>query len=382
LSHCHAELDSHADTCGINNTAYVLEYTGKVAEVAGFSKALQTMQDIPIVKAALAYDDSLTGETTILIINQALYFGDQLSHVLLNQNQMRMNGLIVGDCPKHLSRGRSTHSIYTENNELNIPLQLNGVISYFEVCKPTRNEIETCNHINLTSEHIEWEPYSPHFANQENMLANHNTNKIMAITSINVEHDEIYDKLLHFEQHTNRNLSANTMIKKRLFVEEKELSRKWAVGNKVAEDTIKATTQSFIRSSLHLIKRRFKTKNVTLRYNHIGCRFTSATFFSAKPSLLKKTCGQLFMTEFGFGKIVPMKLKSEAGFALQELLQAVGIHAQIHTDGMKEMTLGTLKQVCNEAGIKMTNTEKGSPWQNRTEVEIRELKRHVRRLMG
>lgn len=30
----------------------------------------------------------------------------------------------------------------------------------------------------------------------------------------------------------------------------------------------------------------------------------------------------------------------------------------------------------------MSNTEKGSPWQNRTEVEIRELKRHVRRLMS
>ncbi len=55
-SYCRAELDSHADTCGVNNTAYVLEYTGKVAEVAGFSKALQTRQDVPIVKAALAYD--------------------------------------------------------------------------------------------------------------------------------------------------------------------------------------------------------------------------------------------------------------------------------------------------------------------------------------
>ncbi len=26
-SECRAELDSHADTCGMNNTAYILEYT-------------------------------------------------------------------------------------------------------------------------------------------------------------------------------------------------------------------------------------------------------------------------------------------------------------------------------------------------------------------
>ena len=46
------------------------------------------------------------------------------------------------------------------------------------------------------------------------------------------------------------------------------------------------------------------------------------------------------------------------------------------------MTLGDWRKTCQEAGIKMTHTESRSPWQNRTEVEIRELKRHVRRLMS
>ncbi len=71
---CRVELDSHADTCGVNNIARILEYTGQVAEVSGFSHALQTLEDIPIVKAAVAYDNPLTGETAVLIINQALYF--------------------------------------------------------------------------------------------------------------------------------------------------------------------------------------------------------------------------------------------------------------------------------------------------------------------
>jgi hypothetical protein len=82
---CIAELNSHADTCAINNFACVLEYTSKIAEVSGFSPSLDTMTNIPIVKMAVAYDNPQTGETTILVINQALYFDDQLPHLLLNQ---------------------------------------------------------------------------------------------------------------------------------------------------------------------------------------------------------------------------------------------------------------------------------------------------------
>ncbi len=67
---------------------------------------------------------------------------------------------------------------------------------------------------------------------------------------------------------------------------------------------------------------------------------------------------------------------------MREFIQDVGIPDHLHTDGAKEMTMGTWKQVCQDAGIRMSQTEKSSPWQNRTEVEIRELKRHVCRLMN
>ncbi len=77
-----------------------------------------------------------------------------------------------------------------------------------------------------------------------------------------------------------------------------------------------------------------------------------------------------------------MKLKSEAGYALQQLIQDVGIPENTHSDGAKEMTPGKWNQTCREAGIKTSHTEKGSPWQSRTEVEIHELKRTVRCFMG
>jgi hypothetical protein len=88
------------------------------------------------------------------------------------------------------------------------------------------------------------------------------------------------------------------------------------------------------------------------------------------------------MSDFGFGKICPQRLKSEAGALLQEFLLDVGIPRHLHTDIAKEMTLGTWARVCKDAGIKTTTTEVHSSWQNHTAVEIRELKKHVRRLMS
>jgi len=72
-----AELDPHADTCGVNHIAKILEYTDQVAEVSEFANSMQPLQNIPIVKVALAYDHPDTGEVFILILNQAIYFGDQ-----------------------------------------------------------------------------------------------------------------------------------------------------------------------------------------------------------------------------------------------------------------------------------------------------------------
>jgi hypothetical protein len=72
-----------------------------------------------------------------------------------------------------------------------------------------------------------------------------------------------------------------------------------------------------------------------------------------------------------------MKLKSEAGFALQEFIQDVRVPSILHTDGAKELTEGKWKEVCRTHGIKQTFTEPHSPFQNRAEVNIRELKKHT-----
>jgi hypothetical protein len=119
-----------------------------------------------------------------------------------------------------------------------------------------------------------------------------------------------------------------------------------------------------------------------LKYNRLKCCLHLDTFFLNVTSTHGNKCGQLFATDFGYIKFVPMASKSEAGYALQEVIREIGIPNQIHTDGAKELTQGRWRDFCRDANILTTQTESNSPWQNLTEIEIRKLKRHVRRLMA
>jgi len=92
--------------------------------------------------------------------------------------------------------------------------------------------------------------------------------------------------------------------------------------------------------------------------------------------------GQLFVNDIGFYHFVPMKSKSEAGNALFEFIQEIDVPGALHTDDAKELTSGHWEKVRKEHGIKQTLAEPYSPFQNRTEVNIRELKKHVRHLMS
>ena len=81
------EMDSHANTCVAGNNCIVLEYTGRHATgcVEAYSPDYPSKQ-IPIATVATAYDCPDSGATFVLIINEALYFGDTLSFSLLCPN--------------------------------------------------------------------------------------------------------------------------------------------------------------------------------------------------------------------------------------------------------------------------------------------------------
>jgi hypothetical protein len=129
---------------------------------------------------------------------------------------------------------------------------------------------------------------------------------------------------------------------------------------------------------------RFCTKLAALHYNQLGGKhgvFYSDTMFSSVKSLYRYKMGQIFVNDINYTYFVPMKLKSEAGNALVQFIQEVGIPSQIHTDDAKELVKGKWRDVCQSYDIKQTQTEPYKPFQNRAEVGIRELKKTTRCIM-
>lgn len=56
----------------VGKDAFVFEATGRTCNVTPFTKDLGIAENIPIVDAAIAYDEPMSGETYILLIRNAL----------------------------------------------------------------------------------------------------------------------------------------------------------------------------------------------------------------------------------------------------------------------------------------------------------------------
>ena len=200
---------------------------------------------------------------------------------------------------------RSTHSIYVPEHDLTIPLYLEGVISSFPVRRFTEEEWETCTRVNLTCPDVEWAPYSEDFAKNEEIVAKRlaaddsvpldliaetrrRERQIFAATSSPDELDELNndddtDKGLSLE--LSENLSSRLVSAVRVEsatvaatasqprhpkVTPEALARRWDIGLTTAQRTIKVTTQRGIRSSLHPIHRRYRTRQSQFRFNTLG----------------------------------------------------------------------------------------------------------------
>ena len=137
------DLDSHANTSCVGSNAYIFAFTGQYVKALGFLSTLGSVNKVPIVHAAVAYDTK-DGRTVILVIHQALYFPD-LQHNLLYLNQLRANGVEVNDQPRIFTPqdqvDNCSHAICTA--DLIVPLSLYGIIPFFPSWKPSKNKFFT-----------------------------------------------------------------------------------------------------------------------------------------------------------------------------------------------------------------------------------------------
>jgi hypothetical protein len=239
-----AELDTHADTTCIGVDCRVLSVTDQVCQVLPYHKGYQPFDEVPIVQAATAYDHPETGITYILIFNQALSIPD-LETTLINPNQLRANGLIVNDIPKHLSPNPTelSHSIYCPEG-VYISLQLKGIISGCRTRFPSIEEVESCKWVTLTSD-APWDPKSPEFEENEAI-------KQRELAAINTE--QIKYHIWGIDSGSRVDLTDDMMRKENIFAVdsnnrvpseelENKVSRTFKIGLETAKRTLRATTQ-------------------------------------------------------------------------------------------------------------------------------------------
>lgn len=165
------ELDTHADTIVGGANTVLLEASGETATVHSFSDDRKPFSDVPIGTIATSWVDPKTSEVYLLVMHEALYFGDNLDHSLICPNQLRSYGIVVDDTPSQFDP-QSTHSIVVPGENVMIPLEMSGVISFFSSHKPSEDEILNSRRLILSSDRP-WDPGDPTFNSQEQAFARH-----------------------------------------------------------------------------------------------------------------------------------------------------------------------------------------------------------------
>ena len=435
------ELDSHADTIVGGANCVLLKAGNETATVHSFSHESKPFKHVPIGTIATAWVDPKSGETFILEFPESLYFGDRMSHTLLCPNQLRAHGLIVNDVPRQFDE-RSTHSIQVladyGGTEIEIPLEMNGVISYFSSHRPTDDELRNCVHVEMCSD-TPWDPNDSSFAEQELAASFHSTTQVSAVhqsgdtvggdarceddgrgpdiriagetctvprpmpaelmdddelavrfvQAVNVAGDDIFgdgldgygDQELYDLGVERRSVFALSRAEKGLIVTKEVLARRWGIGMDTAYRTLRVTTQRGVRTFLHPTERRLSTHLPHLSFPMLrDSKVYSDTMFAKVKSIRKHSCAQNWTDGKGYTLFYPMRAKSEAPSTVARMVQDMkAIPEVIVTDGAMEERGRAFEAEVRKIRSKHHVTEPYSQWQNRAEREIQELKKSIKR---
>ena len=320
-------LDTWADTCCMGKHAHVREIIeGKTVSASGFAATLPTVNDIPIANCSLAYD-ALNGTTYILEVNNALYLGDTMDHCLLCPNQCEDNGIRMDLRPAYYyPNDRNASTLYSKEANLNIPIQHKGPLPFFNVRRPTQNELASCDVVQLTSIH-EWDPYDigyhlfPIVSQMQRTSCYHDVVPSVQGWEISnqLSHVHMYNSMVsslivdyNYEADEVKCISA-LATRKRDKLSPEQLMKLWHIGYETAKRTLGATTHQCIRS-LEDIRRRFRTDKAHLRYKRLSesrhGKFYVDTLFSKVKSIRGYTCGNIFTNTLGFKKFFPLRTES------------------------------------------------------------------------
>ena len=173
------ELDSHAASIVVGKNVLITHESGRTITVGPFTKSLGSMNDVPVVDCVVAYDCPYSDRTVLLAMHNALYI-PEMEENLLPPFVVRRQGHKLSEIPKiQVDDPKETdHCLELDDNGMRIPLQLNGIVSYFHTRKPTEDEYEEAivrdNVISLNVDEEKWDPHDERYARDEECMLDFN----------------------------------------------------------------------------------------------------------------------------------------------------------------------------------------------------------------
>ena len=392
------EADSNADTCCLGVNFVILSYTSRTADVYPYDTSYEPMKNVPIVSGATTYHHP-NGESFILVVHEALYYGEKLNHSLLNPNQIRHGGLGFWDNPYD-----ENHALGIEvyDMDMDIPMTYHGTKLSFKTSTPTDHELNVLPHIVLTSE----SPWNPHDVKLGEMRTEEPTN-ITCLKKVQVaesEADEAYkygynyermrgdDALMHeinpiisYIQALNKDEQAYGLVDKpphKSFISSKRhhkldadgLAENWLIGPIKAKATLRATTQNFKRSAILPIGRRYRADRF-YDMKKLDGHFSTDTIYAEVKSINQHKFAQVYTHKCGFAVVYPIDNMTgdTIGRTLQDFAYDFGIPMYLTFDGHKsQVSEGLLfMRLVRKYRIKFHVSEPRKPEQNPAEGGIR-----------
>jgi len=345
-------LDSGADTSVVGKHGFVTEIIEGISVSAqGFSDGQPALDDLPVVNALYAYDDTDSGEVILLELNHSIYLGSQKRDAIACPNQLRIHGVHVDDRPTSLFPNiKNTQCVIVDGKVL--PLKMRGPLSYLSIRRPTISEVQNSELqvLQLTSPHG-WDPYSTDAISTQHML-----------------HFQFGCRISTFLTKNNRILSRLTSNSKKTLTPS-ILAQRWGIGIETARLTLNSTYQEYTRSTDNLT-RRFKTARVHSRYRQLGgpfSQFYTDTLFFHVTSIRGNTCGQVYFNKAKFYKFYPLQSKKDSHMTLIPLIELAGIPSGMHSDRAPDLISGQFSSLLKKYRIRQTTVESNSPWQNQAE---------------
>ena len=320
------EMDTLADTSYAGRNWTVVEYTGKACDVYGFTKDGEPQKGIPIATCATVVVDPKTGQDVMLIGHEMLYFGEKLDRTLLNQNQLRYAGIKVKDDPT--VAGNEGFGIFLD--DIIIPFKMKGITVYFDSRNPTDRELETFPAIQITEE-SPWDPQNVNLLRQvaqvkpqDGPCYSHESDRALASisTCFDIGQSDLSHRLVGF---------TSTRDTRHTVVTAEGLCKTLNLGLETARNTLRMTTQHGARTAVRPITRRYRVDHLALNRRRLGGQFYTDALRGPVKSLNGNQYAQVF-TNGRYTAVVPIKQKGDAGKALNQIIDDVGVPDKLRAD--------------------------------------------------